>query len=84
MIFAVLTSVAAFTPLLFIPGNIGEIWMALPVIIIGNMITTAILILLVPALMTIYLRANSRRRTAVAAEPQQTPTGSREETAGLV
>ena len=51
---------------------------------IGIMIATAILILLVPALMTIYLRANSRRRTAVAAEPQQTSTGSREETAGLV
>ena len=33
--FAVLTSVAAFAPLLFIPGNIGEIWTALPVIIIG-------------------------------------------------
>ena len=33
--FAVLTSVAAFTPLLFIPGNIGEIWLALPVIIIA-------------------------------------------------
>ncbi len=33
--FAVFTSVAAFTPLLFIPGGIGEIWFALPVIIIG-------------------------------------------------
>ena len=33
--FAVLTSVAAFTPLLFIPGGIGEIWGALPVIIIA-------------------------------------------------
>ena len=36
--FAVLTSVAAFVPLLFIPGNIGEIWTALPVIIIGMLL----------------------------------------------
>ena len=33
--FAVLTSVAAFVPLLFIPGGIGEVWAALPVIVIG-------------------------------------------------
>ena len=38
LIFAVLTSVAAFTPLLFIPGGIGEVWMALPVIIIGMLL----------------------------------------------
>ena len=36
--FAVLTSVAAFVPLLFVPGNIGEIWTALPVIIIGMLL----------------------------------------------
>ncbi len=36
--FAVLTSVAAFTPLLFIPGGIGEVWTALPVIIIGMLL----------------------------------------------
>ena len=36
--FAVLTSVAAFTPLLFIPGGIGEIWSALPIIIIGMLL----------------------------------------------
>ena len=38
MIFAVLTSVAAFTPLLFIPGGIGEVWSALPVIVIGMLL----------------------------------------------
>ena len=38
LIFAVLTSVAAFTPLLFIPGGIGEVWTALPVIIIGMLL----------------------------------------------
>ena len=36
--FAVLTSVAAFTPLLFIPGGIGEVWGALPIIIIGMLL----------------------------------------------
>ena len=36
--FAVLTSVAAFVPLLFIPGGIGEVWTALPVIIIGMLL----------------------------------------------
>ncbi len=36
--FAVLTSVAAFTPLLFIPGGIGEVWTALPVILIGMLL----------------------------------------------
>ena len=33
--FAVLTSIAAFVPLLFIPGGIGDIWRALPIIVIG-------------------------------------------------
>ncbi len=36
--FAVLTSVAAFIPLLFIPGGIGEIWGALPVILISMLL----------------------------------------------
>ena len=36
--FAVLTSIAAFTPLLFIPGGIGEIWGALPVVIIAMLV----------------------------------------------
>ena len=33
--FAVLTSIAAFIPLLFIPGGVGEVWGALPVIVIA-------------------------------------------------
>ncbi len=48
LIFAVLTSVAAFTPLLFIPGGNGEVWAALPVIIIGMLLislTESLLIL---------------------------------------
>ena len=40
--FAVLTSVAAFTPLLFIPGGIGEVWFALPAIIIGMLVISLI------------------------------------------
>ncbi|MDE0054696.1 MAG: efflux RND transporter permease subunit [Gammaproteobacteria bacterium] len=38
LIFAVLTSIAAFTPILFIPGGIGEIWRALPIIIIAMLL----------------------------------------------
>ena len=38
LVFAVLTSAAAFTPLLFIPGGIGEVWGALPAIIIGMLL----------------------------------------------
>ena len=45
--FAVLTSVAAFTPLLFIPGGIGEIWGALPVIIIGMLLISLVESLLI-------------------------------------
>ena len=40
--FAVLTSVAAFIPLLFIPGGIGEIWGALPVILISMLLFSLI------------------------------------------
>ena len=47
LIFAVLTSVAAFTPLLFIPGGIGEVWSALPVIIIGMLLISLVESLLV-------------------------------------
>lgn len=36
--FAVLTSVAAFMPLFFIPGGIGQVWKALPVIIIAMLL----------------------------------------------
>ena len=48
--FAVLTSVAAFTPLLFIPGGIGEVWGALPVIVIGMLlISLAEALLILPS-----------------------------------
>ena len=47
LIFAVLTSVAAFTPLLFIPGGIGEVWTALPVIIIGMLLISLVEALLI-------------------------------------
>ena len=47
LIFAVLTSVAAFTPLLFIPGGIGEVWTALPVIIIGMLLISLVESLLI-------------------------------------
>ncbi len=40
--FAVLTSVAAFVPLLFVPGGIGEVWKALPVIIIGMLLISLV------------------------------------------
>ena len=50
LIFAVLTSVAAFTPLLFIPGGIGEVWTALPVIIISMLlISLAEALLILPS-----------------------------------
>ena len=47
LIFAVLTSVAAFTPLLFIPGGIGEVWSALPVIVIGMLLISLVEALLI-------------------------------------
>lgn len=40
--FAVLTSVAAFTPLLFIPGGVGEVWFALPAITIGMLVISLV------------------------------------------
>ena len=36
--FAVLTSIVAFTPVFFIPGGIGEIWQALPIMIIAMLL----------------------------------------------
>ena len=47
LIFAVLTSVAAFMPLLFIPGGVGEVWSALPVIVIAMLLVSLIESLLV-------------------------------------
>ena len=47
LVFAVLTSVAAFTPLLFVPGGIGEVWGALPVILISMLLISLVESLLV-------------------------------------
>ena len=47
LIFAVLTSVAAFVPLLFIPGGVGETWAALPVIIIAMLLISLVETMLV-------------------------------------
>ena len=47
LIFAVLTSVAAFVPLLFIPGGVGETWSALPVILIAMLLVSLVESLLV-------------------------------------
>ena len=48
LIFAVLTSVAAFSPLLFLPGGIGEIMAPLPIVLI-----TVLLISLVESLLVL-------------------------------
>ncbi len=45
--FAVLTSVVAFVPLLFIPGGIGESWRALPIIMISILLVSLVESLLV-------------------------------------
>ena len=42
LIFAVLTSVAAFSPLLFIPGGLGELMRAVPVILIAMLLTSLV------------------------------------------
>ncbi len=47
LIFAVLTSVAAFVPLLFIPGGVGEVWRALPIIVIAMLLVSLVESLLV-------------------------------------
>ncbi len=45
--FAVLTTVVAFVPLLFIPGGIGESWRALPIIMIAILLISLVESLLV-------------------------------------
>ena len=45
--FAVLTSVAAFVPLLFIPGGVGDVWRALPIIMIAMLLVSLVESLLV-------------------------------------
>ena len=47
LIFAVLTSIAAFSPLLFIPGGIAEAWSVLPIIIIAMLLFSLVESLLV-------------------------------------
>ena len=47
LIFAVLTTIAAFAPLLFIPGGIGETWKALPTIVIAMLAISLVESLLV-------------------------------------
>ena len=47
LIFAVLTTVAAFAPLLFIPGGVGQTWKALPTIVIAMLVISLIESLLV-------------------------------------
>ena len=45
--FAVLTSVVAFVPLLFIPGGVGDVWRALPIIMIAMLLVSLVESLLV-------------------------------------
>ena len=67
--FAVLTSVAAFMPLLFIPGGVGETWSALPVIVIAMLMVSLVESLLVlPNHLSICPARNGCRRAL--------PTGS--------
>ena len=40
--FAVLTSVVAFVPLLFIPGGVGDVWRALPIILIAMLLVSLV------------------------------------------
>ena len=40
--FAVLTSAVAFVPLLFIPGGVGDVWRALPIIIIAMLLVSLV------------------------------------------
>ena len=45
--FAVLTSIVAFSPVLFLPGGIGEIWRALPIMIIAMLLISLLESLLI-------------------------------------
>ena len=47
LIFAVLTTIVAFLPLLFIPAGFGEVWKALPIIVIAMLVISLIESLLV-------------------------------------
>ncbi len=47
LIFAVLTTIVAFVPLLFIPGGVGESWRALPIIMISILLFSLVESLLI-------------------------------------
>ena len=47
LIFAVLTTVVAFLPLLFIPAGFGEVWKALPIVVIATLLISLVESLLV-------------------------------------
>ena len=47
LVFAVLTTIAAFLPLLFIPAGFGEVWKALPIIAIATLLFSLVESLLV-------------------------------------
>ena len=47
LIFAVLTTVVAFIPLLFIPAGFGEVWKALPIIVIAMLLFSLVESLLI-------------------------------------
>ena len=63
---AVLTSVAAFTPVFFIPGGIGEIWFALPVIIITMLLISLLESLFILPNHLSHLPGPDHQPTAVA------------------
>ena len=47
LVFAVLTTVVAFLPLLFIPAGFGEVWKALPIVVIATLLISLVESLLV-------------------------------------
>ena len=47
LIFAVLTTIVAFVPLLFIPAGFGEVWKALPIVVIATLAISLVESLLV-------------------------------------
>ena len=63
--FAVLTSIAAFIPLLYIPGGIGEVWRALLIIIIA--------MLLISPVESLLILPN---RLSHLHDPERTPRGA--------
>ena len=57
LIFAVLTTVVAFLPLLFIPAGFGEVWKALPIVVIATLlISLAESLLVLPNHLSHHLR----------------------------